>query len=67
MYRDNANRRIPVSLKYPLGIELGSLMTGSKPVVHWTSETWCECSEIAVILQALHNAAIFHEYGKLGI
>jgi hypothetical protein len=31
----------------PLGIEPGSLMTGSKWVVHWTSETWCECSEIA--------------------
>jgi hypothetical protein len=22
-------------------------MTGCKRVVHWTSETWCECSEIA--------------------
>jgi hypothetical protein len=22
-------------------------MTGSKQVLHWTSETWCECSEIA--------------------
>ncbi len=22
-------------------------MTGSKQVVHWTSETWYECSEIA--------------------
>jgi hypothetical protein len=22
-------------------------MTGSKQVVHWTSETWCKCSEIA--------------------
>jgi hypothetical protein len=22
-------------------------MTGSKRVVHWTSETWCESSEIA--------------------
>ncbi len=31
----------------PLGIEPGSLMIGSKQVVHWTSETWCECSEIA--------------------
>jgi hypothetical protein len=47
LYRDNANRRIPASHKYPLGIEPGSLMTGSKRVVHWTSETWCECSEIA--------------------
>jgi hypothetical protein len=31
----------------PLGIEPRSLMTGSKQVVHWTSETWCECIEIA--------------------
>ncbi len=31
----------------PLGIESGSLMTGSKQVVHWTSETRCENSEIA--------------------
>jgi hypothetical protein len=22
-------------------------MTGSQQVVHWTSETWCECGEIA--------------------
>ncbi len=31
----------------PLGIEPGSLMTGSKRVDHWTSGTVCECSEIA--------------------
>jgi hypothetical protein len=31
----------------PLEIEPGSLMMGSKPVVHWTSETWCEYGEIA--------------------
>ncbi len=31
----------------PLGIELGSLITGSKWVVHWTSEKWLEGSEIA--------------------
>ncbi len=31
----------------PLGIEPGSLMKGSKRAVHWTSETWCECSDIA--------------------
>ncbi len=31
----------------PLGIEPRSLMTGSKHVVHLTSETWYECSEIA--------------------
>jgi hypothetical protein len=28
-------------------IEPGSLMTGSKRVAHWTSETWYACSEIA--------------------
>jgi hypothetical protein len=31
----------------PLGIESGSLMTGSKGLTHWTSETVYECSEIA--------------------
>jgi hypothetical protein len=31
----------------PLGIEPGSLITGSKQVLHWTSRTVCECSEIA--------------------
>ncbi len=31
----------------PLGIEPVSLMMGSKQVVHWTSETWYECCEIA--------------------
>ncbi len=31
----------------PLGIEPGSLMTGSKRVDHWTSGTVYECSEIA--------------------
>ncbi len=31
----------------PLGIELRSLMTGSKGLTHWTSETVCEYSEIA--------------------
>jgi hypothetical protein len=35
----------------PLGIEPRSLMMGRKRVVHWTSETWCECSEIAGSLQ----------------
>ncbi len=35
----------------PPGIEPGSLITGSKRVVHWTSETRCD----AVRLQALHN------------
>ncbi len=31
----------------PWGFEPGSLVKGSKQVVHWTSETWCECSDIA--------------------
>jgi hypothetical protein len=31
----------------PLGIEPGSIMTGSKWVTHWSSETVYECSEIA--------------------
>jgi hypothetical protein len=44
---DNAIRRIPVAHKYPLGIEPGSLMTGSKQVDHWTSGTVYESSEIA--------------------
>jgi hypothetical protein len=39
--------RIPVLHKYPLGIEPGSLITGSKWVDHWTSGIVCECSEIA--------------------
>ncbi len=34
-------------ISIPLGIEPGSLTAGSKWVVHWTSETWCKCSEIA--------------------
>ncbi len=41
------NRRIQVSHKDPLGIEPGSLMTGSKGLTHWTSKTECECNEIA--------------------
>ncbi len=31
----------------PRGLELGSLVSGSKGLVHWTSETWWEWSEIA--------------------
>jgi hypothetical protein len=31
----------------PRGFEPGSLVMGSKRVVHWTSETWWEWSEIA--------------------
>jgi hypothetical protein len=34
-------------ISIPLGIEPGSLMTGSKRVDHWTSGTVYECSEIA--------------------
>jgi hypothetical protein len=41
-------------LSTPLGIEPGSLMTGRKWVVHWTSETWCECSEITGSPQYKH-------------
>ncbi len=33
-----------IHISTPLGIEPRSLMTGSKQVVHWTSETWYECS-----------------------
>jgi hypothetical protein len=32
-------------------------MTGSKRVVRWTSETWCECSEIAGSSQGSPPAA----------
>ncbi len=38
--------RIPVSHKYPLGIEPRSLMMGSKQVDYWTSGTVYESSEI---------------------
>jgi hypothetical protein len=31
----------------PLGAEPGSLMTGSKGLTHWTSETLHKCSKIA--------------------
>jgi hypothetical protein len=47
----------PVSHKTPLGIEPGSLMTGNQRVVHWTSETWCECSEITGSQQGSPPAA----------
>ncbi len=55
MYRDNANRRILVPHKYPLGIEPGSLMMGSKQVDHWTSGTVYESSEIAGTTQYMHS------------
>ncbi len=35
-----------------LSIEPGSLMTGSKRVTYWTSETVDECSEIADCAQS---------------
>jgi hypothetical protein len=35
----------------PWGFEPGSLVTGSKRVVHWTSETWWEWGEIAGSIQ----------------
>jgi hypothetical protein len=41
----------------PLRIEPRPLKTGSKWVVHWTSETWYECSEIACSLQGFPPAA----------
>jgi hypothetical protein len=36
-----------IYISTPLGIEPGAFMTRNKRVVHWTSGTWCECSEIA--------------------
>ncbi len=50
---NNANRRIPVSHKYPPGdLNPGPLFTGSKHVVHWTVRH----GENEVRLQALHRA-----------
>ncbi len=45
----------------PLGIEPESLMMGSKQVVHWTSKTWCECSESASSPQSEIILFIPHE------
>jgi hypothetical protein len=42
-------------ISIPLGIEPGSLMTGSKRVDHWTSGTVYECSEITGSPQRLHT------------
>ncbi len=45
----------------PKGFDPESLVTGSKQVVHWTSETWWEWSEVAGSPQAdryFHNAQI---------
>jgi hypothetical protein len=41
----------------PRGFEPVSLVTGSKQVVHWTSETWWEWSEIAGSAQGSPTAA----------
>jgi hypothetical protein len=41
----------------PLGIEPGSLMTGSKRVDHCTNGTVCKCSEIAGSAQGFPPAA----------
>jgi hypothetical protein len=41
----------------PPGIEPGSLMTGSKGLTNWTSETVCECSEIAGSPQAANSGS----------
>jgi hypothetical protein len=46
-----------IYISTPLGIEPGSLMTRNKRVVHWTSGTWCECSEIAGSAQGSPPAA----------
>ncbi len=43
----------------PLGIEPGSLMTGSKHVDHWTSGTVYECGEIAGSEQGSPPAAYY--------
>ncbi len=50
-------------LSTPLGTEPGSLMTGSKRVVHWTNETWYDavCSEIAGSPQVLALLATVKE------
>ncbi len=45
-----------------LGIEPRSLMTGSKLVVHWTSETWCDCSEITGSPQIAKILVHIHAY-----
>jgi hypothetical protein len=49
MYKITENRinNLNSSSISPLGTEPGSLMTGCKRVLYWTSETWSEYSEIA--------------------
>jgi hypothetical protein len=44
---DGSGRESRFHISTPLGIEPGSLMTGSKWVDHWTSGTVCEYTEIA--------------------
>ncbi len=39
----------------PRSFEPGSLVMGSKQIVHWTSETWWEWSEIACSPQVQHD------------
>jgi hypothetical protein len=48
----------------PLGIEPGSLMRGSKRLVHWTRETWCECGAIVGSQHGSPPAAIGCEAGR---
>ncbi len=44
-------------IRPPKGFESGSLVTGSKWVVYWNSETWWELSEIAGSPQGSPSAA----------
>jgi hypothetical protein len=59
---ENANRRIPIPHKYPLGIEPRSLMTGSRRVDHWTSGTVYECCEIAGSPQCTLSSYLTQEH-----
>jgi hypothetical protein len=51
-------------LSTPLGIEARSLMMGSKRVVYWTSQTLCECSEIAGSPQGSPPSSVGCEAGR---
>jgi hypothetical protein len=51
----------------PLGIEPGSLMTGSKQVDYWTSGTMYKCSEIAGSPQTILLKVLSPKYKKLGL
>ncbi len=48
----------------PRGFEPGFLVTGSKRVVHWTSEIWWEWSEIAGSAQHLHTVLILDTFSQ---